>query len=136
MKRALLLFSIVLLPVFLYAASPMTQVFDGNLDEVFGATVRAAQRYWAVTSTQRNMKSFTFAVESSSRTSAVECTVMFEPLAAGQVRVTLRTVRQNRPFSWGNDEEIATKLFAAIRQELKVQARLPLDHLVISALAH
>ena len=124
MKRALLLVPILLFPVLLYAASPMTQVFDGTFDEVFNAAMRAAQRTWTLTSTNRDLKMLNFTVPASSRTSAVECTVQFERIGPGQVQVTLRTSRSNRLLAWGDDQEIAAKLFETIRQELKVEARL------------
>ena len=101
------------------AAGPKVQAFDGDLNQVFDATVRAIERNWKkVQSSDRTAGTIRFHTGVSPSTWGGDCTASLRELGAGKVEVSLQSRNSAQLYAWGVGGRIAQKLFKSIQGEL------------------
>ena len=113
-KLFLLVVTIVMMcSTTLNAANSKTATFQGTVDQVFNAAVKAAQSKWRVTFLDRETKTLTF-----DGNSELDCNIAVEEMPdSSGVRVTWTAHRKSGGTTWGTTH-IAEQFFKAIEEQL------------------
>jgi len=94
------------------------KVFQGGSERVFEAGLKAAQKNWRVTFSDRKAMMFTFSTGTSLTTWGMEVGVSLRELDRGRVEVTLRSQKKSQVFAWGAGGRIADKFFNELQRQL------------------
>jgi NADH dehydrogenase FAD-containing subunit len=95
------------------------QVFDGSVDQVFNAAVKAIEKNWKkVKSTDLKTGTIQFHTGVSPSTWGEDCTALLRDLGNGKVEVSLKSTNSAQLYAWGVGGRIAQKLFKSIQEEL------------------
>jgi hypothetical protein len=101
------------------AAPAKVQVFDGSMNLVFDATVKAVKKNWKkVRSSDRGAGTIRFHAGISLKTWGEDCTAALRELGNGKVEVSLQVKNSAQLYAWGVGDQIAQKLFRSIQDEL------------------
>jgi hypothetical protein len=78
MKRTFLFLLVTMALASVALASPKKKVIEGKLDDVFNASVRAAQKHWSVTFVDHQLHIFSFNTGNSFASPGMECSASVE----------------------------------------------------------
>jgi hypothetical protein len=102
-----------------FAAPAKEHVFDGGLDLVFDATMKAVETNWKrVQASDRSAGTIRFHTTVSPTTWGEDCTVVLRDLGNGRVEVSLHATNSAQVYAWGVGGRIAQRLFKSIQNEL------------------
>jgi len=102
-----------------FAAPAKEHLFDGGLDLVFDATVKAVEKNWKkVQVSDRSAGTIRFHTTVSLSTWGEDCTAVLRDLGNGKVEVSLKATNSAQVYAWGVGGRIAQKLFKSIQNEL------------------
>jgi hypothetical protein len=102
-----------------FAAPAKVHVFDGGLNQVFDATVKAVEKNWKkVQASDRSAGTIRFHTTVSLTTWGEDCTAVLRDLGNGKVEVSLQATNSAQLYAWGVGGRIAQKLFKSIQEEL------------------
>jgi hypothetical protein len=103
-------------PGVVFAESGNVQIFDGALDQVFDATVKAVEKNWKKTkSSDRATGTIRFHTGVSASTWGEDCTAVLRDLGNGKIEVSLKSTNSAQLYAWGVGGRIAQKLFKSIQ---------------------
>ncbi len=106
-------------PSLVFAGDPKVQVFDGGMDRIFDATVKAVEANWKkVRSSDRAAGVIKFHTGVSLTTWGEDCTAVLRDLGNGRTEVSLKSKNSAQLYAWGVGTRIAKKLFKSIQAEL------------------
>ena len=101
------------------AGSAKVQVFSGDMNQVFDATVKAIEKNWKkIKSSDRPTGTIRFHTGVSVTTWGEDCTAVLRNLGDGKVEVALQSTNSAQVYAWGVGGRIAKKLFNSIQDEL------------------
>lgn len=129
MKPASLVIAIVLIGATAFAA-PKKKVIDGRLDDVFKASVLAAQKHWTVSFIDRELHMFSFDTGMSFTSNGMACSVSARQIEPNKVELVLQTRKKAQLAAWGVGGRIANKLFT----ETEIQLKQPPGQLAAAAM--
>ena len=117
---AVLVFTLVQLPPCYSApASSKVQVFDGSMNQVFDASVKAIEKNWKkVKSSDLSGGTIQFHTGISPATWGEDCTALLRDVGNGKIEVSLKSTNSAQVYAWGAGSRIAQKLFKSIQEEL------------------
>jgi len=100
-------------------ASQKVQVFDGSVNQVFDATVKAIAKNWRkVKSSDPSAGTIEFHTGVSPSTWGEDCIALLRDLGNGKIEVSLKSSNSAQLYAWGVGNRIAQKLFKSIQDEL------------------
>ena len=99
--------------------SDKTATFRGSPDQVFDAAQLSAQKYWALSFSDRSTRLLSFVTGRSFASHGMECGVSLKQREAGEVEVVLHTQKKDgQIYAFGAGDRIAKKFFEELRSEL------------------
>jgi len=106
-------------PNLAFAADPKVRVFDGGMDQLFDATLKAVNKNWKrVQSSERPTGTIRFHTGVSISTWGEDCTVILRDLGNGKIEVSLKSKNSAQIYAWGIGTRIARKLFNSMQDEI------------------
>jgi hypothetical protein len=94
-------------------------VFDGSVNQVFDATVKAIAKNWRkVKSSDPSAGTIEFHTGVSPSTWGEDCIALLRDLGNGKIEVSLKSSNSAQLYAWGVGNRIAQKLFKSIQDEL------------------
>jgi hypothetical protein len=122
--RAMLLLALItVLPLSLFAGAPKIKQFDGSMDDVFTAALKAAQSNWSVTFSDRASGLVSFNTGTSFTSNGMECSATLQEMKDGKIQISLKTQKKHGQIvAWGVGDRIADKWFKAIAAQLNKES--------------
>lgn len=106
-----------------FAADAKVRVFEGGMDQVFDATVKAVEKNWKkVRSADRPAATIQFHTGVSLTTWGEDCTAVLRDLGDGKIEVSLKSRNSAQLYAWGVGDRIAQKLFNSIQSQISTSS--------------
>lgn len=107
-----------------FAANPKVKVFDGGMNQVFDATLKAVEGNWKrVSSSDRAAGTIKFHTGVSMSTWGENCIAILRDLGNGKIEVSLKSENSGpQLYAWGVGGRIAQKLFKSIQREISTSS--------------
>lgn len=106
-------------PKVAFGADPKVHVFDGDIGQVFDATVRAVGTNWGIAPySDRAAGIVQFHTAVSLATWGEDCMVVLRDLGNGKIEASFKAKNSAQLIGWGAGNRIAKKLFESIKDEL------------------
>lgn len=102
-----------------FAADAKVREFDGSMNQVFDATLKAVERNWkTVRSSDRAAGTIEFHTGVSLTTWGEDCTAVLRDFSNGKIEVSVKPKNSAQLYAWGVGARIAQKLFNSIQDEI------------------
>lgn len=113
----MILVSLVVSPC-MVEAKQKRKTFQGTPEQVFRAGLKAAQKHWRVTFSDKETLMFSFSTGTSLTTWGMDVGVTLKNLGSDRVEVIVGTQKKLQLFAWGAGGRIADKFFKELERQL------------------